>query len=170
MLRIGYLSEGEHHAAHRQALEAAGCQVLRIEPLDGLAARRQLTAILNFLNANDRLVVPELRALGGAQEIIAILDDLRSRGAVLEVLEPAFDSAGPAGMALGAALSLAAPTALPTRKAKIDAICDLHAAGLGPTQIAKQLGVSRMSVWRVLRNLDEAVGQAGAPSPAAKVG
>lgn len=141
---------------------------MRVEAREGMFERRQLNAILTFLSANDRLVIPNLGELGKPREVRAVLDHLTARGAVLEVLEPSFDSTGAAGGALRAALMLSIRASTPSRQAKIDAISDLQAAGLGPTEIAKRLGVSRMSVWRMLRQIGDGSGQPLSPSATTK--
>jgi DNA invertase Pin-like site-specific DNA recombinase len=40
----------------------------------------------------------------------------------------------------------------PTARAKADAVTALKAQGVGPTAIAKQLGIGRASVYRILGN------------------
>ncbi|HEX4098851.1 MAG TPA: HTH domain-containing protein, partial [Caulobacteraceae bacterium] len=68
-------------------------------------------------------------------------------------------SHGPEGRALRAALEAVAAIepaarARARRPAAPQEIRDLQRAGVGPVEIARRLGVSRMTVWRKLRALD----------------
>ena len=79
------------------------------------------------------------------------------RGASLLVLEPEISSHGLGGLALRAALQAVAsvePGWVARRRRgqpATDEIRALQAAGVGPVEIARRLGVSRMTVWRKLR-------------------
>lgn len=73
------------------------------------------------------------------------------RGAALQVLDPPFTAESEAGRALAAGLALAAPKRPASEAEYGDEAHALRAAGLGPTEIARRLGVSRMTVWRRLR-------------------
>ncbi|MBA4010682.1 MAG: hypothetical protein C0481_02335 [Phenylobacterium sp.] len=154
MLRIGYPSKDDQNPEAIAALMHAGCNVVRCEDLDVGAPRARLEAILSFMAPDDRLVVRRLGALGGPRATLQLLDRLNACEAILEVLEPPFSSQGPAGDALRAALGLSpdAPAEKPLRRTRPDAIRDLRRIGRTPTEIAKQLGVSRMTVWRALKS------------------
>jgi transcriptional regulator of acetoin/glycerol metabolism len=90
------------------------------------------------------------------------LERLESRGATLCVLEPALTSDGVTGEALRAVLRAVADLEPPVngRRRKPAAaaheIFALQRAGVGPVEIARRLGVSRMTVWRKLKALEAA--------------
>lgn len=163
MLRIGYirLSDPElGDAAHEAAqLRAFGCQVVRAEapPQPGREDFAALRSILDFIGQGDELVVGRLEHLGASgRAMLAALRDLDRRGASLQVLRPELSSRGPGGPALRAALEAVAAVEpangpRPRRPAAPQEIRELQRAGIGPVEIARRLGVSRMTVWRKLR-------------------
>jgi DNA invertase Pin-like site-specific DNA recombinase len=163
MLRIGYVrsaASADEAANDATALRAAGCQVVRAEDparpgADPFAA---LHAILDFIGANDELVVGRLDHLGASgAAMLAVLERLERRGAALRILQPDLSSRGPGGAALRAALEAVA-TLQPAQAARArkpaapQEIRALQRAGVGPVEIARRLGVSRMTVWRKLRS------------------
>jgi DNA invertase Pin-like site-specific DNA recombinase len=167
MLRIGYVrlrdpdprGDPTDEAA---ALRALGCQVVRAE--EPVAPSGEdfavLQSILDFIGQGDELVVSRLEHLGASgRAMLRVLERLERRGASLRVAAPALSSHGPEGRALRAALEAVAaiePAALARarRPAAPQEIRDLQRAGVGPVEIARRLGVSRMTVWRKLRALD----------------
>ncbi|MFL5295729.1 MAG: helix-turn-helix domain-containing protein [Phenylobacterium sp.] len=156
MLRIGYLRLHEPDGSPEQAsLAAAGCQVVRAEHPD--ACGSLLDSILEFIGEGDQLAVARLDQLGdGGRQILEVLDRLERRGASLYVLEPELCSLGAGGPALRAALEAVAavdtgPRSRRRRLAATQEIRALQRAGVGPVEIARRLGVSRMTVWRKLK-------------------
>jgi DNA invertase Pin-like site-specific DNA recombinase len=153
MLRIGYVRCDSNSAAESAALAHAGCQVVRAEAAAG--SGMVLESILEFIGEGDQLAVARLDQLGGARAILAALDRLEAHGASLQVLEPELDSRGAAGPALRAALEAVAAVEPPChfnrRRPAAQEIRALQRAGVGPVEIARRLGVSRMTVWRKLR-------------------
>ena len=161
MLRIGYarLSEGgsEDDVA---TLKALGCHVVRAEPGDAPAGydRATLYSILDFIGAGDQLVVARLDRLGqGGRGVLEVLDRLERRGASLYVADPGLSSEGEAGRTLRAALEAVAtvdpqPMLRRRRATAAREIIELQRAGVGPVEIARRLGVSRMTVWRKLKS------------------
>jgi len=161
MLRIGYVRLRDA-TAHEDtaALKAAGCQVVRAE--EPGAETQALGSILEFIGAGDQLVVTRLDRLAlGGRGLLAALDRLEARGASLSVLEPELSSAGPSGQALRAVLEAVAglePLGPGRRRpaAATQEIFALQRAGVGPVEIARRLGVSRMTVWRKLKAVEGA--------------
>lgn len=162
MLTIGYVRLRDT-AAHEDtaALKAAGCQVVRAdEPgTEGQA----LGSILDFIGPGDQLVVSRLDRLAtSARDLIDTLDRLDARGASLVVLQPELSSRGASGRTLRAVLEAVAdlePRGVERRKrpaAAADQIFALQRAGMGPVEIARRLGVSRMTVWRKLKAVETA--------------
>ena len=163
MLRIGYVRlRDQGSAADTARLKLAGCHVVRAEEPVGCPAAGDepdvLASILEFIGDGDQLVVARLEQLGGgARGALDAIDRLESRGASLLVLDPEICSQGLGGLALRAALQAVAAVepGWITRRRKgqpaADEIRALQAAGVGPVEIARRLGVSRMTVWRKLK-------------------
>jgi DNA invertase Pin-like site-specific DNA recombinase len=158
MLRIGYVRlHDEQSAEDTAALKGMGCHVVRAE--EGCGEPATLFSILDFIGLGDQLVVTRLEHLApssrGALEVIARLE---ARGASLYIVEPELCSQGESGRALRAALEAVAgvePAALHRRKpAATQEIRALQRAGVGPVEIARRLGVSRMTVWRKLKAVE----------------
>lgn len=112
-----------------------------------------------------------------------ILDDLTAKSAHLRILGLGIDTAGPTGKLIltvlggmaefergimlerqreGIAKAKAAGKykgRKPTARAKSKEVMELHDGGTGPSEIARQLGIGRASVYRII-NEHEAVSQA----------
>jgi DNA invertase Pin-like site-specific DNA recombinase len=171
MLRIGYVRLHDDHlgaepAAETAALMALGCHVVRAEAParpdgDDFAV---LHSILEFIGAGDELVVGRLEHLGASgRAMLEALQALERRGAALQIVEPALSSAGPGGPALRAALEAVAAVepvgaGRHRRPAAAQDIRALQRAGIGPVEIARRLGVSRMTVWRKLKAVEPCAG------------
>jgi len=162
MLKIGYVRLRDAAANDDSALlKAAGCQVVRAE--EPGAEAQTLGSILDFIGAGDQLVVTRLDRLAlGGRGLLDALDRLEARGASLRVLEPELSSQGSSGRALRAVLEAVAglePTASGRRRrptAATHEIFALQREGVGPVEIARRLGVSRMTVWRKLKAVETA--------------
>lgn len=162
MLRIGYVRLRDA-TAHEDTslLKAAGCQVVRAEEPD--AEGHVLGSILDFIGAGDQLVVARLDRLAlGGRGLLDAVDRLEARGASLHILQPELSSHGPAGQALRAVLEAVAalePAGHGRRRRPVAAAQEIFAlqrAGVGPVEIARRLGVSRMTVWRKLKAYEAA--------------
>ena len=162
MLRIGYVRlRDQDSAVETTTLKALGCHVVRAEEprMDGGDDSAVLLSILDFVGPSDQLVVTRLNNLGSsARFILDVVDRLQQRGAILVVAEPELTSEGAGGRALRAALeavsALEAPSAQRRRRPAADEILELQRAGVGPVEIARRLGVSRMTVWRKLKAVE----------------
>jgi DNA invertase Pin-like site-specific DNA recombinase len=148
-LRVGYLREEPDLDGARAMLVAARCQVVRLEARLCDAPGPVLQAILRFLKRGDSLVVANLQSLGSAATALSTLQTLESCGAILEVLDPPLSSGGEGGGNTLAARLGHSETA--NAGSSATEIFALHEAGVGPSEIARRLGVSRMTVWRRLR-------------------
>ena len=160
MLRIGYVRLRDTDAAGgTSALKALGCQVVRAEEpaAPGGDESAVLDSVLEFIGQGDQLVVVRLDQLAASgRGMLQVLERLEARGASLYVAEPQLSSTGPDGRALRAALEAVAsvePAGVMRRgrPAATREIRALQRAGVGPVEIARRLGVSRMTVWRKLR-------------------
>jgi DNA invertase Pin-like site-specific DNA recombinase len=160
MLRIGYIGARETEAVVAAAtLQAADCHVVRVETQGGGSA--VLESAIQFLGAGDELVAPRLDHLAGtSRALLKLLDRLEARGVALRVLDPPLSSRGLEGRALRTALqalSFLEPESAKRRKPEADQeIQALRQAGFGPVEIARRVGVSRMTVWRKLKALEAA--------------
>jgi DNA invertase Pin-like site-specific DNA recombinase len=157
MLKVGYYRlEPGQAGAYETALRSLGCQVVRSEARSG-ASPTTLHGVLDFIGPGDQLVVPSLEHLGGSnQSVLDLLARLDQMGASLLIAEPPMVSTGVEGRALRAALSAAAilePAQAPdARRSLRDGIRRLHSQGVSQTKIAQRLSVSRMTVWRHLKD------------------
>ena len=162
MLKIGYVRLRDERSAEDTAvLKTIGCHVVRAEePVGPMAdGSAVLTSILDFIGEGDQLVVTRLNHLAvSSRDLLEVIDRLEARGATLFVAESEIGSQGEGGRALRAALEAVAsvePACSGRRRkgAPTEDISALQAAGVGPVEIARRLGVSRMTVWRKLKAL-----------------
>jgi DNA invertase Pin-like site-specific DNA recombinase len=157
------------------ALKAAGCEVIRSEKRSGTTTtgRAELQTVLDFLRPSDVLMVTRIdrlaRSIGDLQDIVRAV---KAKGATLKATEQPIDTGTAAGKCFLDMLGVFAEFETNLRKerqmegiakakaagvykgrpASIDPaqIQQLKAEGLGPSQIAKQLGIGRASVYRAL--------------------
>ena len=162
-------------AIQEAALVAAGCTVVRAEKASGTSrqGRTELETLLQFMRQGDTLVVTRIdrlaRSMGDLQDIVRAI---RAKGASLKATEQPIDTGSAAGKAFLDMLGVFAEFETNLRKerqlegiaaakakgvykgrpATIDAaqVQALKAEGLGPTDIAKRLGIGRASVYRAL--------------------
>jgi len=152
---VGYVqSNGDEgrRADEVRALLAMGCQTVRIEAAEApdKVFKPVLDAVCEFLGPGDYLVVPDVTHLGSSPSSAEILlDRLERRGARVRLIEPDEDIRFSSPRVTP---WQEAPAALTARGRGVDpgAVRALSAHGFGPSQIARQLGVSRMTVWRKL--------------------
>lgn len=183
MARIGYArvsSAGQDYQLQIDRLAQDGCAPIRAEKVTGAVrdGRGELGAVLDFIRAGDELVVVRLDRLArSTRDTLNIVAELEAKGASLRVLEPEISTGGDLGRIVITTLGMVAEfersflrerqragiAAAKTRgvykgrRRTIDgqSILDLAAQGMGPTKIAEELGISRMSVYR---GLEQALG------------
>ena len=159
----------------REALERAGCVVVRAEKVSGTSrqGREELRTVLDFIAQGDELVVTRVdrlaRSIGDLQDVVR---ELKAKGASLRATEQPIDTATAAGKAFLDMLGVFAEFETNLRrerqaegiaKAKARGVYQgrkptvdrerarqLHAEGMGPAAIARTLKVSRSSVYRAL--------------------
>lgn len=162
-----------------EALKAAGCEIVRSEKVSGTGrqGRRELETLLEFVREGDALVVTRIdrlaRSIGDLQDIARLL---RDKGADLKATEQPIDTSTAAGKAFLDMLGVFAEFETNLRrerqmegiaKAKLRGVyrgrkpsidraevLRLKNDGLGASAIAKELGIGRASVYRVLQTVN----------------
>ena len=157
------------------ALRRAGCTVIRTEKVSGtsLDGRTELQTLLAFLRPGDTLMVTRIdrlaRSLRDLQNLVA---DLKAKDVHLKATEQPIDTSSAAGKAFLDMLGVFAEFETNLRKERqlegiakakangaykgrpttidVSRVRDLRAAGLGASEIAKQLKIGRASVYRYL--------------------
>lgn len=158
-----------------EELTAAGCTTIRKEKASGTSrqGRDELQILLDFVEHGDIVMVTRIdrlaRSVGDLQEIVKTI---RQKGADLKAVDQPIDTSTAAGKAFldmlgvfaefetnlrrerqleGIAKAKAAGV-YKGRKPSIDtaAVKRLRDAGIGPSEIARQLKIGRASVYRVL--------------------
>src|SRR6266436_3406336 len=180
MTIIGYArvsTTDQDLSIQQAALKAAGCEVIRAEKRSGTTTRGrdELKTILDFLREGDVLMVTRIdrlaRSIGDLQDIVRAV---RTAGAALKATEQPIDTSTAAGKCFLDMLGVFAEFETNLRKerqmegiarakadgiyagkgrpASVDAVRvrEMKAQGIGPTAIAKALGIGRASVYRVL--------------------
>ncbi len=161
------------------ALRAAGCQTIRSEKKSGTerGSRTELQVLLDFLRQGDTLVVTRIDRLARSmKDLQDIVHELKGRGIALKATEQPIDTGTAAGKAFLDMLGVFAEFETNLRKerqaegilaakargvykggkARIDpdAVRRLAADGVRPAHIARQLGISRGTVYRFLPGFD----------------
>lgn len=178
MTIYGYARVSTHDqdlTIQREALHKAGCDLVREEKKSGttLEDRAELDTLMTFMRSGDTLMVTRIdrlaRSIGDLQDIVR---KLKAKGVSLKATEAAIDTSTAAGKAFLDMLGVFAEFetnlrkerqmegiakakvagVYKGRKASIDAeqVRSLASQGLGATAIAKQLGIGRASVYRVM--------------------
>jgi DNA invertase Pin-like site-specific DNA recombinase len=179
-MQIGYarsstIDQEAGFQAQLKALEAAGCEKVLSEKVSSVAERQQLETALDFVREGDCLVVTKLDRLArSVAHLVAIGERLEVKGVALKVLDQAIDTSTSTGRLmfnmLGAIAQFERELMLerqregiakakaegkykgraPTARAKATQVLRLHSEGIGPTEIAKRVGIGRASVYRIL--------------------
>ena len=184
MALFGYarVSTSEQDLGIQQAaLRAAGCQTIRAEKKSGTerGSRTELQILLDFLREGDTLVVTRIDRLARSmKDLQDIVHELKGRGVALKATEQPIDTSTAAGKAFLDMLGVFAEFETNLRrerqtegievakargvyrggKARIDpeAVRKLAANGVKPAHIARQLGISRGTVYRFIPKSERA--------------
>jgi DNA invertase Pin-like site-specific DNA recombinase len=178
MSRIGYARVSaidQDTGIQVASLSAAGCGVIRQEKASGttLKGRTELSTVLEFLQKGDTLVVTRVdrlaRSIGDLQTIVGMIKD---KGATLECTEQPINTSTAAGKAFLDMLGVFAEFETNIRRerqlegiaaAKVKGVYKgrkptlnpaqvrrLAAEGMGGTAIAREMKISRTTVYRLL--------------------
>ena len=177
MATYGYarVSTTDQDLALQEALRAAGCEMIRSEKRSGTTTtgRTELQTLIDFAREGDIIVVTRIdrlaRSIGDLQDIGRAL---KAKGVTLRATEQPIDTGTAAGKAFLDMLGVFAEFETNLRrerqlegiaKAKAEGVYkgrkpsidparvrELAAQGLGGTEIARTLGISRASVYRLL--------------------
>jgi DNA invertase Pin-like site-specific DNA recombinase len=157
------------------ALRAAGCQTIRSEKKSGSdrGTRTELQTLLDFLRKGDTLVVTRIDRLARSmKDLQDIVHELKGRGIALKATEQPIDTGTAAGKAFLDMLGVFAEFETNLRrerqaegiaaakargvykggKPRIDpqTVRTLASEGATPSHIARQLGISRGTVYRCI--------------------
>jgi DNA invertase Pin-like site-specific DNA recombinase len=163
--------------AQRVQLEQAGCERIFAEQVSSVdvTAREKLAEALAFVRSGDTLVVTKLDRLARSiAHLMQLTEELGAKGVALRILNLGVDTATPTGKliltVLGGIAEFERSIMLerqregiakakregkyrgraPTARAKADQIRQLMARGQGATAVARELGIGRNSVYRIL--------------------
>ena len=174
--RIGYArvsTPDQNPEAQVAALEAAGCTMIRTETGSGssLESRPELGTILDFIHPDETLVVTRIDRLARSmKDLQLIVAKLRERGANIAATEQPVDTSTATGKAFFDMLGVFAEFETNLRRERqaegiamakqkgtyrgrppkidMDAIRVRIAEGQSPTKIAREMGVSRGTVYK----------------------
>jgi DNA invertase Pin-like site-specific DNA recombinase len=164
--------------AQERDLRAAGCTKLFTEQVSSVAQREGLKAALDFLREGDTLVVNRLDRLArSTSDLLSIVSRLEDKGVALRILDfggQSVDTKSPSGKLIVTMFGAVAQFVrelmkvrmlegiakakadgkyrgrVPTARRKAPLVRELHAQGLGASEIAAQCAIARSSVYRIL--------------------
>lgn len=165
--------------AQQRDLKEAGCVEVYHEQTSGADAERpKLQEALKYIRKGDTFVVTKIDRLArNMKHLLQIVETIQDKGASLRILDMDLDTGTPTGrlmlQVLGAVGEFERAMMLerqregiakakaegrykgrpPMETAKVDAIKEMKAAGKTPTQIAKEAGVARSTVYRILEEV-----------------
>jgi len=156
-------------------LREQGCDIVRSEKVSGASrvGRDELNTIIDFLRPDDELVVARLDRLGrDTRDVLNIIHECEQRGASVTILDPHVSTRGEMGHLVITVLGMVAQMerrfikerqrdgieraktngVYKGGKRRIDRnnVLELKAKGMTPTSIAREIGCSRMQVYRIL--------------------
>ena len=164
--------------AQLRELEAYGCEKIYQEQVSSVAEREQLNAALSALRSGDKLVVTKLDRLArSVKHLGEIVESINKADASLVILDmggTAVDTSNPTGKLILNVMSSVAQFERemmlerqregiakaksegkykgrkPTARAKTEMVLLAKKQGLSPTQIMRDLGISKTSYYRIL--------------------
>ena len=159
----------------QEALASAGCEIVRSEKVSGTSTqgRDELNNLLDFLRDGDELIVTRVDRLARSiRDLQNIVYDLSEKGVVLKATEQPIATDTIEGKCFLDMLGVFAEFETNLRKERqmegiakakergvykgrkpsidVERVKELRGEGMGATAIAKELGIGRASVYRVL--------------------
>ena len=178
-MKYGYArvsSVGQDLTIQVQKLNEVGCDVIREEKVSGtsLKGRNEFETLMEFMREGDELVVTRIDRLARSiRDLQNIVYELKNKGVTLSATEQPIDTRTSAGKAFLDMLGVFSEFETNLRKERqmegvrktkergvykgrgrtIDAskIYELKQNGYGATKISKELGITRQSVYRLLK-------------------
>jgi DNA invertase Pin-like site-specific DNA recombinase len=178
LLNVTYIPVGtsaQDLTIQQEALKAAGCEIVRCEKVSGssVQGRDELNNLLDFIREGDELIVTRIDRLARSiRDLQNIVHSLTEKGVVLRATEQAVDTATAAGKCFLDMLGVFAEFETNLRKERqmegiakakergvyrgrkatidVEKVRELKESGMSPTKIAKEMGIGRASVYRVL--------------------
>lgn len=182
MATYGYArvsSTDQDYSLQEAALKAAGCEIVRAEKASGTRrdGRTELQVLLDFIRKGDVLVVTRIDRLARSlRDLQNIVHELKAKGATLRATEQPVDTSTAAGKAFLDMLGVFAEFETNLRKERqlegiakakaegvytgrkptisADRLRQLLREGVGATEVAKRLKISRASVYRLAAAAD----------------
>ena len=161
--------------AQVEKLQAAGAEVIRSEKMSGTNrdGRDELATMMEFMREGDTLLVTRIDRLArSVRDLMNIVHELGERGVRVKATEQSFDTGDIYGEMTMNLLAVFADFETKLRKERqmegierakkrgvyqgrkptidADQVKTLKEQGMGATAIAKELGIGRASVYRVL--------------------
>jgi DNA invertase Pin-like site-specific DNA recombinase len=179
--------------AQVRELQSIGAKKIFREQISSVASRAQLEAAIDFCREGDTLVVCKLDRLArSVRDLVRIIDTLKTKDVGLRILNMNFDTASPTGKMmltiLGSIAEFEREIMLerqkegiakahsegkyhgraPTARAKAHQVFALDRVGKTRESIAKEVGISLISVYRILRTRKDA-GKAPVAPPVTRI-
>ena len=178
-MQVGYarastIDQEAGYQSQIKALNAAGCEKVFAEQVSSVAKREQLEAALEYVREGDVFIVTKLDRLArSVADLVNIGARLEAKGVALKVLDQAIDTSTPSGRLmfnmLGSIAQFERELMLerqregiakakaegkykgrkPTARAKGSEVKRMRLEGVGASEIAKRLNISRASVYRL---------------------
>jgi DNA invertase Pin-like site-specific DNA recombinase len=173
--RTSTLHQGAGLEAQLETLKTQGCDKIFSEQVSSVAERAKLDRALEYVREGDVLVVTKLDRLArSVAHLCQIVAELERKGVALKILDIGVNTSCPAGRLFlnmlgsiaqfereimlerqrdGIAAAKAAGKFTgrqPTARAKAGEVKTLAAQGVAVAEIAKRLGISERSVYRIV--------------------
>lgn len=178
MAKIGYArvsTTDQDLDVQHDKLRDAGCEIIRSEKVSGASrdGREELQTIIAFLRPGDELIVARLDRLGrDTRDVLNIIHECEQRGAHVTILDPHVSTLGEMGHLVLTVLGMVAQMERRfikerqrdgiqrakangvykggTRRIDRELVLEMKSQGLSPTCIAREIGCSRMQVYRIV--------------------